>query len=63
MESNGYTRKNNAYGEVEIYKEGLVSEGYKQKHDIDSEEVYALVARVETICLFGSIDKVENQSS
>ncbi|GJS95906.1 retrovirus-related pol polyprotein from transposon TNT 1-94 [Tanacetum coccineum] len=44
-----YKAKKNAKGEVEKYKARLVVKGYKQKHGIDYEEVFAPVARLETI--------------
>lgn len=43
--------KKNAKGYVERYKERLVAKGYKQRHDIDYEEVFALVSQTETIRL------------
>ncbi|PWA98023.1 hypothetical protein CTI12_AA024020 [Artemisia annua] len=44
-----YKAKKNAKGEVEKYKARFVAKGYKQKHVIDYEEVFASVARLETI--------------
>ncbi|GJW07799.1 retrovirus-related pol polyprotein from transposon TNT 1-94 [Tanacetum coccineum] len=44
-----YKAKKNTKGEVEKYKARLVAKGYKQKHGIDYEEVFAPVARLETI--------------
>nr|GEX83056.1 retrovirus-related Pol polyprotein from transposon TNT 1-94 [Tanacetum cinerariifolium] len=44
-----YKAKKNAKGEVEKYKARLMEKGYKQKHGIDYEEVFAPVARLETI--------------
>jgi len=46
-----YKVKKNANGEVERYKARLVAKGYKQKHGVDYEEVFAPVARLETILL------------
>jgi uncharacterized membrane protein YbaN (DUF454 family) len=36
---------------VKRYKARLLAKGYRQKHEIDYEEVFALVARLETIRL------------
>ncbi|GKF59267.1 retrovirus-related pol polyprotein from transposon TNT 1-94, partial [Tanacetum coccineum] len=44
-----YEAKKNAKGKVEKYKTRLVAKGYNQKHGIDYEEVFAPVARLETI--------------
>ncbi|KAJ7961681.1 Retrovirus-related Pol polyprotein from transposon TNT 1-94 [Quillaja saponaria] len=46
-----YKVKKNAKGEVEKYKARLVAKGYAQKQGIDYEEVFAPVARLETIRL------------
>ena len=45
-----YSQKN-AKGEVKRYKAILVAKGYSQKHEIDYNEVFALVSRLETIQL------------
>jgi Reverse transcriptase (RNA-dependent DNA polymerase) len=45
----------NAQGEVERYKARIVAKGYKQKTRIDYEEVFAPVARMETIRLLISL--------
>ncbi|RDY01786.1 hypothetical protein CR513_14843, partial [Mucuna pruriens] len=47
--------KKNAKGEVERYKARLVAKGYKQQHGVDYDEVFAPVARMETIHLLISI--------
>nr|GEY39331.1 retrovirus-related Pol polyprotein from transposon TNT 1-94 [Tanacetum cinerariifolium] len=50
-----YKAMKNAKGKVEKYKARLVAKGYKQKHGIDYEEVFAHVARLETIRMIISI--------
>uniref|UniRef100_A0A2N9ICE2 Integrase catalytic domain-containing protein n=1 Tax=Fagus sylvatica TaxID=28930 RepID=A0A2N9ICE2_FAGSY len=46
-----YKMKKNAKGEVERYKARLVVKGYSQQQGIDCDEVFAPVARLETIRL------------
>jgi hypothetical protein len=46
-----YKEKKNAKEKVERYKVRLVAKGYSQKHEIDYDEVFAPVARLETIQL------------
>ncbi|KAI3821704.1 hypothetical protein L1987_09276 [Smallanthus sonchifolius] len=46
-----YKTKYNENGEVDKYKERLVVKGYKQKHGIDYQEVFAPVIRFETVRL------------
>lgn len=41
--------KYNKHGELEKHKARLVAKGYTQKHRINYTEVYALVARMETM--------------
>ena len=50
-----YKTKRNAQGEVQRYKARLVAKGYKQKEGIDYGEVFAPVARLETIRLLISL--------
>lgn len=45
----GYKKKMNAQGEIERYKTRLAAKGYRQKARIDYDEVFAPVARKETI--------------
>ena len=40
-----YKIKRTADGEVDRYKVRLVAKDYKQKYDIDYEQIFALVAR------------------
>lgn len=44
-----YKIKKNAKGEVEKYKAWLVAKGFTQRAGIDYDEVFTLVARLETI--------------
>lgn len=50
-----YKTKRNAKGEVQRYKARLVAKGYKQREGIDYGEVFAPVARMETIRLMISL--------
>ena len=45
----------NEHGEVDKYKAQLVAKGYKQKYRVDYKEVFAPVARQDTIRLIISI--------
>ena len=50
-----YKAKKNSKGDVERYKARLVVKGYKQKQGVDYDEVFAPVARLETIRLLLSL--------
>ncbi|RDY00013.1 hypothetical protein CR513_16856, partial [Mucuna pruriens] len=47
--------KKNAKGDVERYKARLVAKGYNQQHGVDYDELFAPVARIETIHFLISI--------
>lgn len=51
----GFQIKRNADGSINKYKARLVAKGYVQKHGVDFEEVFAPVARLETIRLLISL--------
>ena len=55
-----YKHKKNEKGEVTRYKARLVAKGYKQKIEIDYDEVFAPVIRMETIRLIISIAAQNN---
>ena len=44
-----YKIKRNSRDDLVRYKARLMAKGYVKKFDIDYEEVFALVARIETI--------------
>ena len=46
-----YKAMKNAKGEVERHKARLVAKGYNQRASIDYDEVFAFVARLETVRL------------
>ena len=50
-----YKIKKNSKGEIERYKARLVAKGYSQRAGIDFDEVFAPVARLETIRLIISL--------
>ncbi|KAL2251279.1 UNVERIFIED_CONTAM: Retrovirus-related Pol polyprotein from transposon TNT 1-94 [Sesamum indicum] len=50
-----YKIKRNEKGEIEKYKARLVAKGYKQKTGIDYDEIFASVARLESIWLIISL--------
>jgi hypothetical protein len=43
--------KRDKHGAVSKHKACLVVKGYVQRHDIDYDEVFALVARLDSVCL------------
>jgi hypothetical protein len=45
----------NAEGEIEKHKTKLVVKGYKQQYGVDYEDVFPLVARMETTRLMISL--------
>nr|GEZ95562.1 retrovirus-related Pol polyprotein from transposon TNT 1-94 [Tanacetum cinerariifolium] len=47
-----YKIKTNEYGGVLNNKARLVAQGFKQEEGIDFEESFALVARIDAICIF-----------
>ena len=55
-----YKAKKNAKGEVERNKARLVAKGYNQRADIDYDEVFAHVARLETVRLIISLATQNN---
>ena len=46
-----YKTKLNEHGDVEKYKARLVAKGYAQQYGVDYEEVFAPVARMDTVRL------------
>ena len=44
-----YKTKYNEHGEIDKHKARLVAKGYSQKHGVDYTEVYAPVARMDTV--------------
>ena len=50
-----YKAKKNAKGEVKRYKARLVEKGYSQRAGINYDEVFAPVARLETVRLIISL--------
>ena len=55
-----YKVKKNAKGVVERYKARLVAKGYIQRAGIDYEEVFAPLARLETVRLIISLATQNN---
>lgn len=51
-----FKTKLNEQGEVDKLKARLVAKGYKQKHGIDYTEVFALVARMETVRMIVALE-------
>lgn len=44
-----YKTKLNEYGEMDKFKARLVAKGYAQQHGVDCIEVFAPVARMDTV--------------
>jgi hypothetical protein len=55
-----FKTKMNEKGEIEKYKARLVAKGYSQKHGIDYNEVFAPVARWDTIRIILALAAKEN---
>ena len=55
-----YKAKKNAKGEVKRYKARLVAKAYSQRANIDYDEVFAPVARLETVRLIISLSSQNN---
>ena len=47
----GIQAKENPLGEIVKHKARLVVKGYRQRYGIDCDEVFAHVARFESICI------------
>lgn len=58
-----YKTKLNKNGEVEKYKARLVAKGYTQKHGVEYTEVFAAVARSETVRLVVSLATQQSSSA
>ncbi|PHT35803.1 hypothetical protein CQW23_23503 [Capsicum baccatum] len=50
-----YKTKTNKEGKVDKYKARLVAKGYKQKYGVDYDEVFAPVARIDTVRLLTAL--------
>lgn len=50
-----YKTKTNKEGKVEKYKVRLVAKGYKKKYGVDYDEVFAPVARIDTVRLLTAL--------
>jgi len=55
-----YKTKYKSNGEIDRFKARLVAKGYKQKQGIDYFEVFAPVARLDTICMLISLSAQNN---
>ena len=57
-----YKVKKDAKGEVTRYKARLVIKGYVQKHNVDYEEVFAPVTKMEIVRLILALERMGSSS-
>jgi hypothetical protein len=50
-----FKRKNNMNGNVQIYKVRLVVKGYKQRHEVNFDEILLQVAMLKSLKIFFDI--------
>jgi hypothetical protein len=51
----GFKVKRDEHGEVSKNKACLVVKGFAQQHDINYDKVFALVARLDSVCLLTAL--------